>query len=312
MKKFYKKLFLFLVLTGISMACMDVLSMVEPFRTQLAYLTDSYAFISVNTGADEIKPYIEKAQTDDKTTKLIFGDSVCHQMFRRLQKYNEDISMIGSNGAITLAGQYILAEEYLKSHPYATDLYLILLPESLTRTFDTGYGYQYAVMPFVETDTLQLLDENTIACMEQVYGKLFLKPAVVKAIDKSAVNRKLYLNILRECTDGYQPEMPFEIAEQYLMKMDRLCEEHQVRLHLLPGPVCESKAEYMKTLEQIWQSGPLSARFPDFFSSISYYSADQAKDGTHFSGAYARQKSMNKKIKKMISGTELADQLRYQ
>ncbi len=78
-------------------------------------------------------------------------------MFRRLQKYNEDISIIGSNGAITLAGQYILAEEYLRNHPDATDLYLILLPESLTRTFDTSYGYQYAVMSFAETGTLQLL-----------------------------------------------------------------------------------------------------------------------------------------------------------
>lgn len=153
------------------------------------------------------------------------------------------------------------------------------------------------------------LDENTIACMEQVYGKLFLKPAVVRAIDKSAVNRKIYLNILREYADGYRPEMPFEIAEQYLLKMDRLCEMHQVRLHLLSGPVCESKTEYMKSLEQIWQSGPLSVCFPDFFSSIEYYSVDQAEDGTHFSGAYAKQKSMNKK---MVAGTDLKDQLRYE
>ncbi len=60
-----------------------------------------------------------------------------------------------------MSGQYILVEEFLKHHPQATDVYLSVIEDSLITDYETGYGYQYGVMPFAETDTLKLLDPET-------------------------------------------------------------------------------------------------------------------------------------------------------
>jgi len=284
----------------------------EPFRSRLAYLTDSYDLITVNVGPDEIKPYIDKVQTDDNTTKLIIGDSVCHQMFNGLQEYNSDISIVGSNAAITMTGQYILAEEYIKYHADVTDIYLIVLPDSLARTFDTSYGYQYAVMPFVETETLALLDSRTIRQMESVYGKFFMKPSIVNAIDKSGINRKLYLNLLRDYRNGYQSKERLEIAEQYIGKIYELCEKNHIDLHLYPGPVSDTKTESIESMKEEYKATALYDYFPDYLENIHYYPDEQFRDGVHFGGDYANQECYNEKIREIFSGQELGEILKLE
>lgn len=312
MRKFYKRICLFIFIFCIIVAFVDYLSMREPFRSSLAYLTNSYDLITVNVGPDEIKPYINKVQTADNTTKLIIGDSVCHQMFNELQKYNSDISIVGSNAAITMTGQYILAEEYIKYHPDATDIYLIVLPDSLASTFNTTYGYQYAVMPFVETETLALLDNTTIEHMESVYGKFFMKPSVVNAIDKSGINRKLYLNFLKDHRNSYQPENRFQIAEQYIGKIYDLCASNHINLHLYAGPVSDAKTASVENMREEFKSTILYDYFPDYLENIHYYPDQQFRDSIHFGGDYANQECYNQKIAEMFFGQELGEILKFE
>ena len=198
MKKFYLKAALFSAVMLVVVGIFFYLSMVGTTRAMIADLTDSAGFISTGFGSDEIEAHIAKVRTQDGTTKLIIGDSVCHQMFGGLQEYNDDFTIAGSNGGITMAGQYILAKEYLDNHSDVTDIYLIVLPDSFERTFDTTWGYQYTAMPFVETDTLKNLDEDTVQIMESVYGGFFMKPSVVHAIHLSGMSQKIYLNMLNK------------------------------------------------------------------------------------------------------------------
>ena len=204
MKIFLKKTLIFIILLSAVLVILDLLSMAGPTRTLLAYLTDSRDYISVNVGADEIKPYISKTGDPDGTRVLILGDSVCHQLFDGLKENTAGISIAGSNAAITTAGQYILAKNYIEAHPDATDLYLFMRPASLTQSFDTEYGYQYAVMPFAETGLIGMLDDDTLKQMEEVYGKVFMNPTVVRMIDLSGPNRKLYLNLLKKHSSAYK------------------------------------------------------------------------------------------------------------
>ena len=305
MKKLYKKLFIFISIFALMILACLKLSTREPYRTWAAQLTDSNSFITGNVGSDEIKPYINKVRSEDGTTRLIVGDSVCRQLFVGLQQYNKDIAIVGSNAAITMAGQYILVSEYIANHENATDVYLILLPDTLCRTFDTKWGYQYTVMPFVETDTLQLLDEKTIASMESVYGKFFMKEPVVTAIDKSGVNRKLYLNILKDISDGYEQESKFEIAELYINKMYEICQKNGVKLHLYACPMPETRQEEMKTFREQYKETTLYDIFPDFLENLTYFPPEEAADGVHFSGDYANQSCYNEKIDQMLSDKEL-------
>lgn len=286
--------------------------MQEPWKTKIAELTNSYEYISVNVGSSQITPFIEKVQEEDNSSILIVGDSVCAQTFSGLQEYNDEICIAGTNAAITVAGQYILIEEYISNHPDATDIYLVLLPESMCRTFDTEWGYQYAVMPFVRTDTLCLLDEDTIEIMESVYGKVFMDSRLVKLIDKSAVNRKLYLNMLEDHSEGYVQENPFELAEQYIGKIYELCNTRNINLHLVPGPVSEINIEKNDELRSEYEQTSLYYYFPNYFDEVYYYPAEQAIDGVHFSGEYATQEIYNEKIQVLIKDTNLERILKYE
>lgn len=309
MRTFYKKIIFFVVIFGILCIIADGMSLYDPWRKVIAKYTDSEEFISVNVGPREIKPYIEKVQTKDHTTKLILGDSVCKQLFEGLQEENGDICIAGSNAALTLAGQYILLHEYVENHTEATDVYLVLLPGSLEASFNTTWGYQYSVMPFVETETISLLDANTLEAMEEVYGELFMKKAVVEWIDKSAINRKLYLNALASQKEGYHQEKRFEIAEQYIKKMYELCEEKGISLHLYPCPVSEKNIESTEDFKDAFKSTWLYQQFPDYTDHILYYPEEQSADGVHFAGEFATQECYNEKIKTILEGSELLNEL---
>lgn len=307
MKKFYLKIFLFVTFIAMILVMCEYLSVREPFRTWIAEWTDSESFITGNVGADEIKPYISKVQTSDETTKLLLGDSVGRQLYVGLQEYNEDVAIVGSNAAITMAGQYILAAEYIENHPEATDIFLVVLPESLCRTFDTKWGYQYTVMPFVETGTLDRLDQDTVDIMESVYGEFFMQEDIVYKIDRSAINRKLYLNMLKEHSDSYNPENKFALAEQYLMKMYELCNANDVNMHLYAGPLADNRVQEIEVMKREYEETELYQIFPDFMDNIYFYPVEQAADGVHFSGDYANQEFYNELIKKMYTGTALGE-----
>lgn len=300
------------IIVALVMCLMEVLSVWEPTRWPIAYLTDSVDYISGNVGAGEIVPYIERAEYPNGATKLIIGDSVCHQMFSDLQELNDDYLIIGSNGAITMAGQYILFTEFIENHPDATDVYLFVLPGSLERSFDTNYGYQYAVMPFVETDTLKDLDYDTIDIMRKTYGSLFMRYKVVSVIDRSALDRKLYLNKLKAETEGYEQEYPYELADRYIGRINDICNENGIAFHMYPVPVCESSRGSVQELESLYDSSMLSSFASDFFDMIYYFDEEQAADGVHFSGEYADQKHYNELIRQMYSDTGLLETLRLE
>lgn len=302
LKKFYLKMTIFVFITVLLFLGFEYLSITDEYRHFMARITDSEEYITVNTGADEIKPYIEKVQEQNGYTKLIIGDSVCHQIFNGLQEYNEEYCIVGSNAAITIAGQYILAELFLESHENVSDIYLIILPSALQSTIDTQYGYQYTVMPFVETDTLQYLDENTIRQMESVYGKLFMDCKVVWLIDRSGFNRKVYLNQLAQNVKLKSEGYVSNISVQYIEKMKTLCESKGVTLHFLPGPFMDTEQQHELVDERIrkaYGETVLQEYFPDFLDQVWFYPEEQFRDGIHFGGDYANQQVYNEKIREM-------------
>lgn len=315
MRKFVVKSFAFLVVLIVLFLGIEALSVSDEYRFVIARLTNSEQYIQVNTGSDEIKPYIQKVQEKNDYTKLIIGDSVCHQMYAYLQEYNDDVCIAGTNAGITMAGQYIIAEQFLENHENATDIYLIVIPGSLRQTFDTNYGYQYTVMPFAETDTLQLLDDNTIEQMESVYGKLFMKKEIVWLIDRSAINRKLYLNEIKKIAKLRDEGYVSDAAIQYIDKLKKLCEEKGVELHLYPGPVrdTEDMHDYVENLFRgEYEESVLFKHYPEYVNGIWYYPEEQFRDGVHFGGEWANQEAYNEKIKEMYRGTELVESLLFE
>ncbi len=286
-------------------ACIVKLSMTEPYRATIARWTKCEEFMDESG----MLPCFEQAGTPDGTTRLIIGDSICRQMFGDLKQFNPQVSIQATNAALMITGQYLLAAEYLECHPDATDIFLVMHPMPLTRTFDTEWGYRYAVMTYVETDTLGFLDQNTIDAMASVYGSFFMRKNVVHMIEDSPILRKLCLSYIALKRSDYVQESPFEIADQYVKKLYDLCEEHQVSLHLYPAPVSESFREQAGALAGEYGTTWMSGVYPDFFDDIFYYPDEWSEDLSHFSGEHASREALNGIIREAYAHTALLDSL---
>ena len=242
MRKFVLKGSLFCTIILVIVVSVVFLSTREPGRSAIARWTDSEEFM----GESGMLPYFERAGKQDGTTQLVIGDSICRQMFSGVSEYNPETSILATNAALMITGQYLLAEEYLKAHPDATDIFLIMHPLTITRTIDTEWSYRYAFMTYSETDTLQYLDKNTMKAMRGVYGSLFMNKWVVRLVEDSPIARKLALSYMDFNREDYVQSSPFEIADQYIKKLYDLCEEKGVELHLYSSPVSEFYREQVE------------------------------------------------------------------
>lgn len=308
MKKFLIKGTLFFTIILLLVTGVLILSTQEPARTMIAKLTACEDFME-DSG---MLPYFQKAREQDCTTQLLTGDSVCRQMFSGLAEYNPQTSFLATNAALMITGQYLLTEEYLQNHPDTTDVFLVMHPLTLTRTFDTEWGYRYAAMTYVETDTLRFLDENTIVAMESVYGSFFLRENVVQLIEKSPVCRKLYLSYLNFNGKDYVQSSSFEISDRYVKKLYDLCEEKGVKLHLYSSPVAEYYREQVEELAAEYEDTWMYSRYPDYINDILYYPSEWAEDLSHFSGEYAERDNLNATIERAYAGTNLLEKIRLE
>ncbi|MBD5459870.1 MAG: hypothetical protein HDR26_02850 [Lachnospiraceae bacterium] len=308
MKKLFIKSGIFCTIILAFCFCIIFLSMKEPWKQILARWTDSEAYMDEN----ELLPAFEYVKKQDQTTQLIIGDSICKQMFADLNIYNPQISIQATSAPMMVTGQYILVEEYLKYHPDATDVFLIMHPNPLIRTFDTEWSYQYAISAYVETDTISLLDQNTLDIIREMYGTFFLKKEVVELIQNSPILRKLYLNYVYMNKENYKMESYFELADQYVKKMYDLCEENGVTLHLYPSPVSEYFRQEVSDLAYGYGGTWMSSQYPDYFEQIYYYPNEWTNDLSHFGGEYATRERLNETIKTAYAQTVLLDYLQLE
>ena len=256
---------------------------------------------------EEILPYIVQARTEDKYTKLIIGDSVCHQIFHPFQKVNSTYDILGSNQAITIVGQYILAEEYLKSHTEASDVYLILTSATGTGFQNAGYCYQYFVIPFTQADAMNMVDYETKNDLLHLYGPICMNKEVINLVDHSSLNRKIILNTLPN--NNYDNS---KLSVRYLQKLIRICDEHKVKLHLLHAPMAESaidsvKKEQKDMLALADGNEELKGYLSNFYNQVLYYPDDEFGDGIHFGEKYSTQAKLTEVIGDFQKVGELTD-----
>ncbi len=303
MVKLIRKSLLLCVILGVILLLFFVLSAKDSYREKVALWTMSGEYPA---GKGETEGYIAHVREQNSDTKLILGDSVCNQMFNHLQEYNDDYCIVGNNRGLTMVGQYLLLNEFLKAHENVTDVYVIVGLDALESKIDITYGYQYVVVPFTRIGALNNLEKETIDEMSDLFGAWALQPEVAKIIGDSNPARKLYLNYLKE---KYEEETPThaeygELSDTtilYLTKMHEMCEERNITLHLLPDPLADNdlRHEQKQLLQAEFERTGLDQYFPDYFSLIHFYSEKQFVDGVHFGEGYDTQEQFNEKIQEI-------------
>ncbi|MCM1125266.1 MAG: hypothetical protein NC429_02210 [Lachnospiraceae bacterium] len=298
MRKFIKKTMLLCTFTTIFLLFFFCKSNCEPYRSILAKAGNAEEYD--RGSAMEILPYIDQARAkDSEYTKLIIGDSVCHQIFNSFQKYNDVYNTLGSNQAITMAGQYLLMKEFVENHPRTTNITLVA--RSLNSGIGLeGYTYQYLIIPFTEAGMLGEMTMETLSDLEEIYGGFWLKPAVVSFIDYSPIVKKIYLNSLstNDC-DGQQ------FSFDYLVLMLDICEQNDIEFHLLHAPMPESAREAVEQqFANIYEKCTDKRLLPymeQFYESVTYYPDEYFSDGIHFGTEYNNEEDLKTYINGLVN-----------
>lgn len=287
MKKFFLKILIFGVLYIGVIGVFLLLSADERLKIPIAELTRSNEYVYEKFGPDEIVPYIERVQEQNGYTKLILGDSVCNQIFERYYGMDDSYCICGTNQAVSIAGQYILAKEFVKSHESVTDIYLVIIMDSLATTYNAQLGYQYAVMPFVETGTIGNLDQDTRKEISNMYGGIFCTKFIVEVIHRSPLCKKLYLNLLTKKNEMFPRKaqgIVSDVTYHYLEKLKELCEKEGIQFHLIPGPHADSEDQRTRAewvYDEVEEKGD-NLGLKTYLDQITYYPEELFRDRVHF------------------------------
>jgi len=303
MKRFIKKVGIIAVLLLIIGTGIILSSASAQYRNFWSVITNSDAYDDSPT--KEIVPYILKAQQkNNEYTKLIIGDSVCHQIFNGFQNENEEYATIGSNQAITIVGQYLLAHEFVQNHSDTTDVYLIVTSLTGSGFSNAGYCYQYFVIPFSKENVIGTIDPITKEGLSNIFGVFYTNRYFIELIDHSNFCRKLYLNSLSN--NGYA-----DVAQSYLYlkKLADLCNENGIEFHLLHAPMEEStksavEDEMNKEIEAC-QDRELLPYLKAYYNSVTYYPDSFFKDGIHFKDEYSSKEQLIYYIHNMQKNSQL-------
>lgn len=310
MKAFLLRLVAF-VLAALVLFCGVLgLSAFAPFSEIFAKLTGSTDYSA--SASEEIGGHIANVQAADGAAALILGDSVCWQVFDPFSLCNTAYRIDGSNRAVTIAGQYLLAKAFLDAHPGATDVYLIVTPESFSAGFDAGYGYQYAAAPFAAAGLLDGLDETTRAELNAAYGAPFLTGRFARWADASPLVKKLYLNALElaPAQESAGPLVP--LAARNLQNLANLCAERGAAFHLLCAPLAdtEDRRSTMAALEAAFREQGLYDSYSAYFTETPWYDPGLfGEDGIHFDNTVADMEFCASVVRDIQTATGLLDGL---
>jgi len=302
MKKISKDIIAFIIPLIIIIVLIDIFSFTSIGNDILGRITYSTGY--TRSGSADVRTFIQKVREDNEATKLIVGDSVARQLFEGLQEENPDYCIATCNQALTFAGQYLLIDSFLENHPNTTDVYLCVVPMSLRADLDASLGYNYVVAPFAKEGLLERLDNSTLEYMEEKYGNLFMQSRMVDFIDDSPINAKIYLNYIREKEQKENGETSDVIVSDvnilYLNKINELCEENNVKLHLFSGPVPDNRDQrtFIDKLE-IYAQENNYILLKEYVETVLYYDKEMFSDGTHLGDKYENRENIFRILKDM-------------
>jgi hypothetical protein len=259
MSKFLKYSCLFLF-------CAAILFHVKPF-----YLLHKDRYKHVVAG-DEIYYSIKKSKAKNKSKKVLFGDSVAKQLFDN-ETDNDTINSLACNQSISMAGQYILLNNYLDAGNRFDTAYFLFQPFSFQNNLNQVYTYHYFLKPFYKKEYLPHFS-NTIK--EQVakipYNQFCRYPSILTSNWAPDFKTKDEMN--------YTFLSP--VSVEYLKRIKELAMKYNFKLIFISTPVSEIFEARVKklNLREIADNN-FQEEFKNYFEKIIYLDEKQFSDSSH-------------------------------
>lgn len=245
---------------------------------------------------------LEVAAQKNTYTKLIVGDSVADGIFSSLQELNDVYYISTTNRGSTMKGYFCELQLFQASHPAMTDVYVIIRPQTLRAIMNTKDSYTSILLPLYKTDNMDLLNDKDREELDALFGKTFIDGIGAEICSKSALARKVYLNVLYSRNEmGVEAKECFsELTLRTILEMKDFCKEHDIEMHFISAPLLLEGGEYdfsigdemasQYQIEDIWER---------MKASVTYYPEECFRDKYHLSNEYLEE-NRGEVIEKMI------------
>ena len=221
---------------------------------------------------------IQKSNRNLNSDVLILGDSVAHQLYEP-EKHNEHYESLACNQAISLAGQYILLENYLKNNTHTKNVYLIYHPISFANRLDQRFTFNYFLKPFYKSCYLKFITPRTIDIISKMRYIKYLDIPIVRY-----TNVPLVIESAQNEEGANQEWYTLsDLSIEYLHKIKALAIKHKLKLMVI-SPFLDKKYNGYSSedfTEAVNNNG-LNDIFEGYFN-FKYLDSSNFNDHIHYS-----------------------------
>jgi hypothetical protein len=235
------------------------------------YLLYSDKFKSTVAGS-EVYLSINKSKQKWEAKKVLIGDSFGYSLFINTTN-NYPVNSLACNRAISMAGHFILLNNYLNAGNQVDTVYMIFTPFSFMNNLDEVYTYHYFLKPFYIKE----------------YSPLFTVTV------KNQVHKIPYYFVCREpniLTSNWAPNFKSKdvidftflspVSVEYLSKIKELSIKNKFKLIILPTPTRLSNKTFIEKINrnEIINTG-LENEFDRYFEKLIFINDTNFSDNVH-------------------------------
>ncbi len=264
---------IFLYKSVFFLAIVLILFHVKPF-----YLLINEKYKKIVAGR-EVYYCLEKSKnkSKNKSKKLLMGDSVGNQLFSCTID-NDTINSLACNQTISMVGQYILLDRYLKAGNQVDTVFFLFTPTSLKNNLDQIYTFHYFLKPFYKEEFFSYFSVNVYNQLSKIsFKELAHYPPILTSNWAPDFNT----------SDNVNYTFLSPISVEYIKKIKELAKAYTFKLLVLPTPVSaygKKQIEMMNKKEICYHQ--LENELDQYFENILYLPDSLFSDAIHLKDPY--------------------------
>ena len=244
------------------------------FKSLYAYYTRSY---QTKVNGAEVYLSVKKSKAKKKVKAFIIGDSAGKQVYDN-EVYNDSVYSVACNQAISMAGFYMLLNNFFVANKNSLPekVLLIITPQTLSNNLDQVYTFGYFLKPFYKDEYKKYFTKACKTQVEKVPLYFLSQAPFVLNSDWAPV-------YVPEQASSYQVVSP--VSNDYLPMIKALCAKNNIPFEMYSPPVKEqNKTEVYKKASHVaeFKKCGMEQELKTYFSTIRFMPDSLFRDHVHF------------------------------
>ncbi len=209
----------------------------------------------------EIYRSLLKSKKKRKTKKILLGDSGAYQLFPN--KIDSDtLNSLTCNQAVSLAGHYILLNNYLQAGNQVDTVLMMFSPTTFRNNLDQVFTYHYFLKPFYIPEYKALLTPNVIKQVNKIPFRQISHYPIILTSNWAP-------DFVSKDTINYTFLSP--VAVDYLIKIKELSVKYHFEMMLLSCPLNENQKAINDRIDKNEiNKVELVEKFDNYFKNLIY------------------------------------------